>query len=1054
MSLRSRLLAVLLFLVVPVALAPVGAMAQQPAPAPSAGATAASATVHGMVVDPDDALIPGATVTLTPASGRTQSTTSKSDGTYSVRGLAAGTYSVTVSATGFANFTKQAVRVAAGANVNVDVTMALAEQMQQVNVSTDTVSLSVDPENNASSTVITGAALDALSDDPDDLQAELTALAGPSAGPNGGQIYIDGFTGGQLPPKSSILAIRINQNPFSAQYAELGYGRIEVITKPGTSAFHGNATAQFQDKFLNTSNPFLGAQNVQPPYHTLFFMGNVTGPIRNGMSFTLSGSRRVMDNISIFNPQGGFYANSATSPTLCAPGNTGASASCTAYPFPYADRAIPSPATRWEVSPRVDMMLGAKNTMTTRYEYEAGSNSTNPPVSSALLAPSSSSSSDQEVQISDTQLWSSKIINETRFEYERSTSNSLTPGTSPGISVSGGFGVSSGGQSSNTSDHEEFQNYTSIQLTNNFIRFGGRLVSAGESNYSNGGSYGSLSYTYLLDPCTDPGVTNRPSNCLATPVAPACSTANMTSGSPLYPSYQCGIAYSFGYKNITNYTIGARETDVGFYVEDDWKVKPNLTFSYGIRMEAQNAIDSSHDFAPRLAIAYGVPRKNGKTTTVIRGGFGVFFNRFGLGSIEGQIANNGVNAENYTFTNPATTCQPTYNSTTGEFTSYDPSCKAGTGAAAKVSPTLNDPKLRSPYTAETAATVEQQVGKYASVTVTYLNARGFHQFMTRTLPVALAVACTTTVSNANLLSCNQSEGIYRQNQITTSINIRTPKGMTIGGYYSANWANSNDAQMSDPFSSSVDYGRARFGIRSRLTLFGSFPLPFNISASPMLTAQSGSPYNITVGIPDPVTLGGSDRPSWAGSGPMPAYGSWAQCINAANFSTTSGLNLTSGTNTEIPLNFCTGPANVSLSLRLSRAFGFGPKTAAALSAAAAARQAAGGGQGGPGGPGGPGGGGGGGGRGGGGGFGGGGGGGGRGGGGGGFGGGRGTSTGRKYNLTLGAYAQNLFNEVPYSSPIGSLNNANFGKTVSVSGGGFGGGSNAVRRITLQASFSF
>ena len=179
------------------------------------------------------------------------------------------------------------------------------------------------------------------------------------------------------------------------------------------------------------------------------------------------------------------------------------------------------------------------------------------------------------------------------------------------------------------------------------------------------------------------------------------------------------------------------------------------------------------------------------------------------------------------------------------------------------------------------------------------------------------MACTTTVSNANLLSCNQSEGIYRQNQITTSINIRTPKGMNIGGYYSANWANSNDAQMSDPFSSSVDYGRARFGIRSRLTLFGSFPLPFNISASPMLTAQSGSPYNITVGIPDPVTLGGSDRPSWAGSGPMPAYGSWAQCINAANFSTTSGLNLTSGTNTEIPLNFCTGPANVSLSLRLS-----------------------------------------------------------------------------------------------------------------------------------------
>src|SRR5207253_6504004 len=56
--------------------------------------------------------------------------------------------------------------------------------------------------NNASSVVISGKDLDALSDDPDELQSELQALAGPSAGPNGGQIYIDGFTGGQLPPKS------------------------------------------------------------------------------------------------------------------------------------------------------------------------------------------------------------------------------------------------------------------------------------------------------------------------------------------------------------------------------------------------------------------------------------------------------------------------------------------------------------------------------------------------------------------------------------------------------------------------------------------------------------------------------------------------------------------------------------------------------------------------------------------------------------------------------------------------------------------------------------
>src|SRR5262249_57811761 len=92
--------------------------------------------------------------------------------------------------------------------------------------------------SNANSITLKGKDLEALSDDPDELQDELTALAGPSAGPNGGQIYIDGFTAGQLPPKSSIREIRLNQNPFSAEYDQLGYGRIEILTNPPTNNFH------------------------------------------------------------------------------------------------------------------------------------------------------------------------------------------------------------------------------------------------------------------------------------------------------------------------------------------------------------------------------------------------------------------------------------------------------------------------------------------------------------------------------------------------------------------------------------------------------------------------------------------------------------------------------------------------------------------------------------------------------------------------------------------------------------------------------------------------
>ena len=108
--------------------------------------------------------------------------------------------------------------------------------------------------------MISGKELEALPDDPDELQSDLEALAGPSAGPNGGQMYIDGFTAGQLPPKSSIREIRINQNPFSAEYDQLGYGRIEIFTKPGTDKLHGQLFADGNDSSFNSPNPFAGPE--------------------------------------------------------------------------------------------------------------------------------------------------------------------------------------------------------------------------------------------------------------------------------------------------------------------------------------------------------------------------------------------------------------------------------------------------------------------------------------------------------------------------------------------------------------------------------------------------------------------------------------------------------------------------------------------------------------------------------------------------------------------------------------------------------------------------
>src|SRR5665213_3201381 len=189
--------------------------------------------VRGTVTDPDAAIIPGAAITLTPATGNPIGGKSGSDGAFRVS-APAGVYTMTVVMPGFATMTKPNLKITAGTTVALDIKLIVGDQTTTINVTSDAATVSVDSDSNASSTIIKGDDLAALSDDPDELSAELTALAGPSAGPNGGQIYVDGFTGGQLPPKSSIREIRINQNPFSAEYDRLGYGRIEVFTKPGT----------------------------------------------------------------------------------------------------------------------------------------------------------------------------------------------------------------------------------------------------------------------------------------------------------------------------------------------------------------------------------------------------------------------------------------------------------------------------------------------------------------------------------------------------------------------------------------------------------------------------------------------------------------------------------------------------------------------------------------------------------------------------------------------------------------------------------------------------
>ncbi len=935
--------------------------------------------VHGTVTDPTGAVIPSSTVTLTSKEGATRTATSGGDGFYTVDNLEPGRYTITAAAPGFATPAPVEVDVFGGKETLKNIALPLPVEQQQVSVNANSLSVNTSADNNASAMVIKGKDLDALSDDPDELQSELSALAGPAAGPNGGQIYIDGFTGGQLPPKSSIREIRINQNPFSAQYDKLGYGRIEILTKPGTDKLHGMFMTDGNDSAFNSLNPFVKSE---PPYYTTFMMGNAGGALSKTSSWFGSVFDRNNQSNSIINAEE-YNRTTGTVSNYSA--------------------AVANPQSRLDVSPRFDFQLGKNNTLTIRYMFNREIQ-TNSGVSQFALESQGYNVANYEntLQLSDTQIISPNIVNETNFQFMRDSDSQTPQSTDPTVSVAGSFtgGGNSIGIDRDTQEHYELQNYTMITKGVHSINTGVRLRFQSDSNYANSGFNGVFTY-----------------GCLATTAT--CSNS-YASGNPSEYNVSTG-----------NPAVHVNYWDLGLYYQDDMKLKPNLTFSYGIRYESQNDIADHNDWAPRLSFAWAPAGGSKQAKTVIRGGYGWFFDRFQENNILQAYRNNGANVQSYVIKNP------TFNETNVP----DASTLASLSTSA---PTIYQiaPNFRSGINMQAAVGVEHLFGNIATVAVTYINSHGIHEpytdninaFEPATYDPATGTGIRPNGINENVYQF-ESGGIYNQNQLMMNYTVKA-KRLTLFGFYMLNFANADTSGASyfpsNQSNPKADYGRANFDVRNRFLLGGNLQGPYGVSFSPMLVADSGAPFNITIGTDQTGDNQFNARPAFATS------------ASADTMTTSYGtFDLDPAWNAqEIPYNYGTGPGQLSMNLRVSRSFGIGPRVTGG--------SATGGGPGGPGGPGGgP-----------------------RGGGGpggpGGMGGGLGPgglsgsggparmdqqSVPRKYALNFSAMARNVFNNVNLAQPVGELESPLFGKSNALSGGFFSSAS-ANRSIDMQVSFTF
>ena len=862
-------------------------------------------SLRGVVTDQTGAVIPGSVVTATASNGQIKSVAAGNNGSYALTGLTPGTYSVEASAPGFAQAQRTAIAVESG-EVTLNLSLHVQMEAQQVTVSdTSAPEVTTDPSQSASAQVLTSDALDSLSDDADDLITDLQALAGPSAGLNGAQLFIDGFTVGDgvLPNKDAIREIRINQNPFAPEFDTLGTGHVEVITKPGSDQWRGSVYYTYGNSALNSRNPYAAEK---ASFDLDDVGGGISGPINSRGSVSLNLDNRHIDNGEVIS------AVTLNPSTLVAGPDT---------------QVAVSPLKRLYLGARFDYQLNSKNNLTVRYDPNFNS-STNAGIGNFTFPSQSyrTSSMEHPIQATETATIGTSTVNETRFQFRHQNVTQTPDSDAPSIIVSNSF--SGGGASTGLHDyihhHYEGQNYTTHTAGTHVWKFGGRvravqIYDTSEANFNGAYTFGGA-YAPILDSNNQPvapGVT-----CNAAAPSPGCTTISsieqyrrtllftQLGDSPQMIRALGGGATQFSI-NAGNPFVFVGGADIGLFAGDDWKLKPNLTLSLGARYETQENIRDRRDLTPRVAFAWAPgPSTRATPATVIRGGFGIFYDRFSEQNTLAAQRFNGLNQVQYLLTDPDTF----------------PAVPSITGLAASL-PTIHtvSSSLRSPYLMQSSIGVERQLPAKTTLAVTYTNSHGMHELLTRDINAPLPGTYTGITGSGVFPYPDQgpiyemeSAGLYNQNQLVANVNSRVNAKISLIGTYTLAYARSNTDGLStfpaNQYDLADEYGPAANDVRNRFSLGGTVTTKWKLQWSPLIILQSGMPFNL---ITTQDIYG--DTVLWA----RPGFAT----------SSTPGAVFTSygwldpdpqPGEVLVPRNYGRGPGEEIINLRLARTFHFGP----------------------------------------------------------------------------------------------------------------------------------
>lgn len=729
--------------------------------------------------------------------GGAVSRSARSDGAglFRIDGLPSGDFTIDVGAGGFAGETLH-VKVDGRELAPLRCTLKLADVRQEVTVSDATAQVATDASENLDTVTLDREMLNDLPVFDQNYVSAMSRFLDPgSVGTSGVTLVVNGMEQRNIGVSASaIQQVKINQNPYSAEFSRPGRGRIEILTKPGGQVYHGTLNLLVRDAHLNARDPFA---LTRPPEQRRIYEGSLVGPLgRAGKnSFLLSANREEQDLQAVvfaYTPAGLLRAN------------------------------VPNPQRNTEFSAGMTHEFSEGHVSSIRASYR-DSTEENRGLGGFVLPETGVNYEDREDEIyyNDSLAISSKLLNQFRVLVGRQHTPTTSVTNAPSIGVSGSF-VGGGAQADRlqTEIHMTLNEIVTLTEGKHQIRAGINIPDIsrrGLNDHTNFG--GTYSFSTLLD-----FEQNRP--------------------------------YSLIRQSGDGRAVFV-ETVLGGFFQDEYRPRPNVTISAGLRYDWQNYFHDNNNLSPRISVAYA-PSNDRKT--VLRVGAGAFYDRTGPGPIFDLERYNGSRLHQVVLTDPG----------------YPAALTNASLATLPTTIARLDPAVRIPYALQFSAALERQLHKGTTLSVAYWATRGVDLFRSRDVNAPFPPLYDVRPNPAfGVYRQIESSGHLQSDALELALRGRLTKyfnGMiqytlgralndVAGDYSSSTRSTGINGFPANNYDLSGEWARADYDQRHRLNLLGSIHAAKYLDFGVGLFANTGAPYTETTGRDDYHTGYANARPS-------------------------------------------------------------------------------------------------------------------------------------------------------------------------------------------------